>query len=328
MPSLQCQLWRLALRLVRRKQRFASAQALHDEIRRRRAAGRAYPSRRLCGRHAVSQERIAGMEVYTVQPRVGPAHGEARHILYLHGGGYVFDIVSQHWDFIGRLVDALGCAVTVPIYPLAPEHSHREVFAAMVPLWQALQLRYPGADLTVMGDSAGGGMALALAQVLRDGGQGLPRRLVLLSPFLDATGANPGIDALEPFDPMLSRPGGIECGRVYAGADPVSLPQVSPMHGVLRGLPPTTLFIGTHDILLPDCRKFRQMADEQGLALRYHEAEQMFHVWMLLPMPEADAAFAEIVHAVLADGLQPAESDVGPVPVRAAAAPQEVADPG
>ncbi|MCY1214215.1 alpha/beta hydrolase fold protein [compost metagenome] len=328
MPSLQCQMWRLALRLVRRKRRFASAQALHDEIRRRRIAGRAYPSRRLRARHAVSEERIAGMEVYTVQPRSGPAHGKARHILYLHGGGYVFDIVSQHWDFVGKLVDALGCAVTVPVYPLAPEHTHRDVFAAMVPLWQALQQRYPGADLTVMGDSAGGGMALALAQVLRDSGQALPRRLVLMSPFLDATGDNPGIDALEPFDPMLSRPGGIECGRVYAGADPVTLPQVSPMRGVLRGLPPTTLFIGTHDILLPDCRKFRQMADEQGLALRYHEGEGMFHVWMLLPMPEADAAFAEIVRSVLADDAHGAEGRDGLAPVRAAVAPQEVSHPG
>lgn len=328
MPSLQCHLWRLALRLVRRKQRFSSAQALHEEIRRRRVAGRAYPSRRLLARHAVSEERIAGMEVCTVQPRGGPAHGEARHILYLHGGGYVFDIVSQHWDFIGKLVDALGCAVTVPIYPLAPEHNHRDVFAGMLPLWQALQQRYPGADLTVMGDSAGGGMALALAQLLRDGGQPLPRRLVLLSPFLDATGENPGIDALEPFDPMLSRPGGIECGRVYAGPDPVTLPQVSPMYGVQRGLPPTTLFIGTHDILLPDCRKFRQMADEQGLALRYHEAEGMFHVWMLLPMPEAHAAFAEIVRAVLADGLQAKGDGDGAVTAHAAAMPQQVTDPG
>ncbi|WP_454738160.1 alpha/beta hydrolase [Cupriavidus necator] len=301
MPSLQCRLWRLALRLVRRKQRFASAQALHDEIHRRREAGRAFPSKRLCARHAVSLERVAGMEVYTVQPRAAVAAGKARHILYLHGGGYVFDIVSQHWEFIGKLVDALGCAVTVPIYPLAPEHTHRDVFGAMLPLWQTLQQRYADADLTVMGDSAGGGMALALAQVLRDSAQPLPRRLVLLSPFLDATGENPDIDALEPFDLMLSRPGGIECGRVYAGAEPVTRPQVSPMRGVLRGLPPTTLFIGTHDILLPDCRRFRELAQEQGLPLQYCEHEGMFHVWMLLPMPEADAAFVQIVQAVRRD---------------------------
>ncbi|MFJ1256964.1 alpha/beta hydrolase fold domain-containing protein [Cupriavidus sp. CuC1] len=137
-----------------------------------------------------------------------------------------------------------------------------------------------------MGDSAGGGMALALAQVARDTGRALPGRLVLLSPFLDATGSNPAIDALEPLDPMLSKLGGIECGRVYAGGDPVTLPQVSPIYGSLRGLPPVTLFIGTHDVLLPDCRTYRALAEQQGLPLRYYEYEGMFHVWMLLPMPE------------------------------------------
>ncbi|MGO4329423.1 alpha/beta hydrolase [Cupriavidus sp. 2TAF22] len=297
MPSIQCRLWRLALRLVRRKHRFSSAQALHEEIRRRRKAGRAEPSARLLARHEVSSEAIAGVdfEVYTVRPR---GAGSGRRILYLHGGGYVFDIVSQHWEFVGKLVDELGATVIVPIYPLAPEHTHREVFAGLMPLYERLVHGHDPAGLTVMGDSAGGGMALALAQLARDAGLALPGRLVLLSPFLDAGGSNPGIDAIEPLDLMLSRPGGIECGRVYAGDDPVTLAQVSPINGSLQGLPPTTLFIGTHDILLPDCRLFRELARQQGLPLRYFEYEGMFHVWMLLPMPEADAAFAQILAAV------------------------------
>lgn len=298
MPSIQYRLWRLALRLVRRKHRFSSAQALHEEIRRRRKIGRADPSPRLLARHEISMELVAGVEVYTVRPR---GTGSGRQILYLHGGGYVFDIVSQHWDFIGKLVDALGATVIVPIYPLAPEHTYRDVFAGMLPLYDQIVQRQPPASLTVMGDSAGGGMALALAQIARDSGRALPGRLVLMSPFVDATGSNPGIDALEPLDPMLSKPGGIECGRVYAGGDPVTLPQVSPIYGSLRDLPPVTLFIGTHDVLLPDCRAFRLLAQEQGLPLRYYEYEGMFHVWMLLPMPEADAAFAQIVAAVQAD---------------------------
>ncbi|WP_416052526.1 alpha/beta hydrolase fold domain-containing protein [Cupriavidus basilensis] len=298
MPSIQCRLWRLALRLVRRKQRFSSAQALHEEIRRRRKIGRANPTARLLARHAVSMEPVAGVEVYTVRPR---GNDSGRQILYLHGGGYVFDIVSQHWDFIGKLVDALGATVTVPIYPLAPEHTHREVFAGLLPLYDQLVRGNPPASLTVMGDSAGGGMALALTQVARDTGRALPGRLVLLSPFLDATGSNPAIDVLEPLDPMLSKLGGIECGRVYAGGDPVTLAQVSPIYGSLRGLPPVTLFIGTHDVLLPDCRAYRALAQEQGLPLRYYEYEGMFHVWMLLPMPESNAAFAQIVAAVEAD---------------------------
>ncbi len=315
MPSIQCRLWRLALRLVRRKQRFASAQALHEEIRRRRKTGRAAPSPRFLARHEVSVEPVAGVEVYTVRPR---GIDSGRRILYLHGGGYVFDIVSQHWDFIGKLVDGLGATVIVPIYPLAPEHTHREVFAGLLPLYDQLVQSRPPASLTVMGDSAGGGMALALAQLARDSGRPLPGRLVLLSPFLDASGDNPGIDALEPLDPMLSKPGGIECGRVYAGGDPITLPQVSPIHGGLQGLPPVTLFIGTHDILLPDCRAFRALAQQQGSPLRYYEAEGMFHVWMLLPMPESELAFAQIIAAVEADeGAQRHPPGLAPRPVQA-----------
>ncbi|WP_454726363.1 MULTISPECIES: alpha/beta hydrolase [Cupriavidus] len=299
MPSIQCRLWRLALRLVKRKHRFSSAQALHEEIRQRRKAGRAEPSPKLLARHEVSSQAVPGVdfEVYTVRPR---GAGSGRHILYLHGGGYVFDILSQHWDFVGKLVDALGATVTVPVYPLAPEHTHREVFGGLMPLYAQLVRDHAPASLTLMGDSAGGGMALALAQRARDAGLPAAGALVLLSPFLDAGAGNPGIDAIEPLDLMLSRPGCIECGRLYAGGDPVTLPQVSPIHGTLQGLPPTTLFIGTHDILLPDCRLFREKAQQQGLPLRYYEYDGMFHAWMLLPMPEATAAFAQIEAAVAA----------------------------
>ena len=77
---------------------------------------------------------------------------------------------------------------------------------------------------------------------------------------------------------------------------------MSPVYGSLKGLAPVTLFIGTRDILYPDCRKLRDKADSEGVRLHYREYDEMVHDWMLGPLPEAKHAIAEIVDTVSSDG--------------------------
>ena len=77
---------------------------------------------------------------------------------------------------------------------------------------------------------------------------------------------------------------------------------MSPVYGSLKGLAPVTLFIGTRDILYPDCRKLRDKADAEGVRLDYREYDEMVHDWMLGPLPEAKHAIAEIVDTVSSDG--------------------------
>lgn len=239
--------------------------------------------------------RQHGWRVYEMAPwgRELPRH----RVIYLHGGGYVSEIDQAHWGVCRRMATLVPARVVVPIYPLAPTHtaSHTVPIAAEI---VADVIRDAGDDtlVTLMGDSAGGGMALAVAQLLRDNGIGRPR-LVLIAPWLDlATMAEVEPGATR--DPMLSVPRLTRAAELYAGELPLEHPWVSPLFGSVEGLGPMTVFVGTRDLLLRDARRLRAAAREGGIPCEYHEAPGLIHVWPILPLPEARQARSAIVGSI------------------------------
>ena len=214
------------------------------------------------------------------------------------GGGYVNSFASQHWTLMSKLVQALNCTVTAPNYPHAPEYHVHDVFALLLPLYTELAARAGAANVILMGDSSGGGISLALAQRLREEGGEQPRQIILLSPWLDATLSNPDIPEFDRIDPFLGVEGLKYAGEVYArNVDPKNY-LVSPVYGSLKDLAPVTLFIGTCDILFPDCRKLRDKAAAEGVTIDYREYDGMVHDWMLGPLPESKHAIREIVEKI------------------------------
>lgn len=182
--------------------------------------------------------------------------------------------------------------MTVPIYPLLPEHHHRDVFPTLGRLYAKLMGEHGAEALTVMGDSAGGGMALALTQTLA--AEEVPGRLVLLSPWLDAAFGSPEIAAVQERDPLLFVPYLRVLGAAYAGADLVSIATVSPINGPLDHLRRVALFTSTRDVLNPDAHRLRSLAAERAVTVEFHEHDGLVHDWMLLPIPEARAALARV----------------------------------
>jgi len=295
MPSIQSKAINVLLRLMRMKRTV-------NRIRQRVESGnRTYtePSKRLHRKYQIAKRTINSHLVWTISPRQNTSE---KHVIYLHGGAYCNSFAPQHWDFMSKLVDMLRCTVTAPNYPHAPEHNVNDVFALMLPLYNELAASAGSANITIMGDSSGGGISLALAQRLREDGHAQPGHVVLLSPWLDATLSNPEIAQFDKIDPFLGVEGLKYGGAVYArDVDPKSY-LVSPVYGSLKDLAPVTLFIGTRDILYPDCRKLRDKAADEGVRLDYREYDQMVHNWMLGPMPEAKHAIAEIVEVIRSDG--------------------------
>ncbi|MEV2222456.1 alpha/beta hydrolase fold domain-containing protein [Nocardia vinacea] len=131
---------------------------------------------------------------------------------------------------------------------LAPEHTAREVFDWLLPLYEDLADHVPDGELIVMGDSAGGNPALS--QVVQAAANGAPRPAgsVLLPPCLDASLSDPAITALDRIDPIVSAHGVAELARMYAGPLDTHDPVVSPLFAALNGLPPIALITGTHEI--------------------------------------------------------------------------------
>lgn len=250
------------------------------------------PPKTLRTKCKVETRTIRGRNVFTLTPK---QNNSGKHILYLHGGAYVQNFVRQHWTFLGALAESLHCSITAPDYPLAPKHTYKDAFEMVVPLYKELIQTVHPANLIVMGDSAGGGFALALAQFMRTENLPQPAQLFLLSPWLDITMKNPAIQEIDPLDPFLGIEGLQKAGRLYAGnTDPDSY-LLSPINGPLEGLAAVYLFIGTRDILVADARRLRALMRERSLPLHYYEYEDMIHVWMLLNFPESKKAREEIV---------------------------------
>ena len=288
MPSIQAKLINVVLHVLRMKRTV-------NRMRERVENGdRTYtePSRRLHRKHRISKREVNGHLVWTIAPK---ENSSDKHVIYFHGGAYVNSFASQHWTLMSKLVETLNCTVVAPNYPHAPEHCVTDVFELMLPIYCEVSARAGSSNVTLMGDSSGGGISLALAQRLREDGHAQPGHVVLLSPWLDATLSNPEIGEFDKVDPFLGVEGLKYGGEVYArGVDPKSY-MVSPVYGSLKNLAPITLFIGTRDILYPDCRKLRNNAEAEGVKINYREYEGMVHNWMLGPMPEAKRAFKEII---------------------------------
>ncbi|CAM4416735.1 Putative acetyl-hydrolase LipR precursor [Mycobacterium basiliense] len=252
------------------------------------------PPRRVLKKIAVTRADLDGRPVYEISPRLGDRQPTG-HLLYLHGGAYVLDLLPYfHWPAIARLANTLARTMTVPIYPIAPEHSYREVFPFLLQVYRrVLQTRDPS-SIAFMGDSAGGGMAFALCHAVRDAGLPPPTDALLLSPWMHAALPDPAVPAVAKVDPFLNPDDLRAAGIRYAGGDPLDTTLVSPSMGPLVGLPRLTVFTGTHDVLNPDARAFRRRAQAEGLDVGWYELEGGLHAWMLLPGRQAAAALAEM----------------------------------
>ena len=218
-----------------------------------------------------------GDPVITVTPRSASSDW---NLVYLHGGGYIFPLLRPHWTMIRALIEATGATVTVPLYPLAPEHDHRPAWAMVDAVYDELSRTDSGKRLAVAGDRAGANFALSLAIRRRDAGAVLPDAIVLFSPWLDLTLSDPGARQVESRDGILAVDGAIQCGRWWVAEKDPRLPEFSPLYADLMGLPAMAVFQGTHDIFVVDARSFQNRAAAQCVELQYFEYEGAFHVFM------------------------------------------------
>jgi epsilon-lactone hydrolase len=267
------------------------------EATRRKFLSRTYPSPApipalLTKKVNVSKATIDGYSVFTLVPKT---NASKRHVIYYHGGAYVNDMGGPHWDIIDALIDATGATVTVPIYPLAPEQNHRPAFTFLADVYRDVLTKAAASDVVFAGDSAGGGLALGHAIELRDQKLPMPGRIILFSPWLDLTLADPEARKLERKDVMLAVDALRICGAWWAGGDDPRLPRLSPLYADFTGLPPIELYQGTNDIFVVDSRTFVKKVQTAGGAIHYGEYPGAFHVFVGATFtPEAKDVFRRI----------------------------------
>lgn len=284
MPSLKSHLVALILSHTRKKA-FRSPEGLHAWIAKSRPVQDHRPPAKIAARLDIAQRELGDHIVYEALPKgVTPS----RRILYLHGGAYCFEMTPFHWNLIAEMAERLGAHVSVPIYPLAPEHDFHAIYAFTGQVWR--DVLGQDAGVVVMGDSAGANMALVLSMMAAKEDWPRASRLVLLSPGVDMTLANPETIKVARHDPWLDIPGGTESVRIYAADIDIADWRISPLYGDLSVLPPTLVFCGTRDLLYPDCARFAEKARAVGSDVELVTGDRMIHVWPLIDMPEARRA--------------------------------------
>ena len=239
----------------------------------------------------VKQYKVDGMQVFE-----SAAEDDSKPVvLYIHGGAYVNNFSPQHWKAMAEWAERTGCGIVTPNYPLLFRYTAKDAHPLMIQLYKQLLERFPAKRIMIMGDSAGGGFALALTQEMKSDTLDLPSRMILISPWVDVAG---GDDALQEYDTFLNNEVLRHVGADWAGDMDVHNPVISPFYGDMQGLPPTDLFTGTWEVFYTDIVKTRDKMKAAGVDVRLHVKEKMGHVYPLWPCPEGNAARNEITEII------------------------------
>lgn len=245
----------------------------------------------------VQPTTLAGMKAERLSVPIAP---KEKVILYLHGGGYCIGSVDSHRPIAAALAAASKVTVVLPEYRLAPEDPFPAAVDDALAAYRALlEEGFAANDIVVGGESAGGGLTVALMIALRDAGGPLPAGAFLISPWCDMNGL--GDVSPEALDVDFLRPEQIAAFTEAYIPDGKIDALNSPATADLRGLPPLLIQGGEHEILVSQIRKLADKAKADGVDVTVDIASQMFHAWPLFAMlPEAQEATAEIASFVSA----------------------------
>nr|ABI18351.1 esterase/lipase [uncultured bacterium] len=242
----------------------------------------------------VEQVTVAGCAAEWVR---APGCQAGKAILYLHGGGYVMGSINTHRSMVGEISRASQAAALLLDYRLAPEHPFPAAVEDGVAAYRwLLDQGFKPQHLSISGDSAGGGLVLAVLVSARDQGLPMPASAIPISPWADMTCTNDSFKTRAEADPMVA-PGGINkmAARYLNGAD-AKHPYASPNFANLKGLPPLLIHVGRDEVLLDDSIKLDAKAKADGVKSTLEIWDDMIHVWHAFhPMlPEGKQAIVRV----------------------------------
>ncbi|MEC8927086.1 MAG: alpha/beta hydrolase [Candidatus Thermoplasmatota archaeon] len=218
--------------------------------------------------------------------------------VFLHGGGYcIGSSRTTHRIGLANLSKTTSCVCHSIDYRLAPQNPYPAALEDATKAWKAIVAENPDAQIILSGDSAGGGLSLALMMHLRDEGSRLPDAAVLFSPWTDLTCSSPTYKTLAKADPMLARVIPDDCASNYV---PESVdrkdPYISPVFGDFTGLPRTLILVGDREVLLDDSRRVGEKAKAAGVEIEVDIWPGMFHDWWLFgaSVPESKQCLRKV----------------------------------
>lgn len=253
------------------------------------------PTKEIMQHCHVEQQKQQNRTVFTITPKEGIKNDTV--ILYLHGGAYVAEMSQKHWEFIQAIVQDTGATVILPDYPLTPKYHYQDVFHMIVPVYTQLLQKTDSQNIIIIGDSAGGGMALALCEYLQEKQIMEPRKAILISPWLEVGLENPAIDSVQKDDKKLSKESLKIAGLAYAGGNQKNLKNylVSPLYGNVENLNNIVIYTGTYDILNPDVKEL--VKKNANIVVKEYEGKS--HIWLIDEREEAKEEYQDFIQQII-----------------------------
>ena len=269
------------------------------------APGRTWQDlRAMSAQMAAAQPAPAGVEVTAgeaggvpVERTRVPGSTPVRHVVYVHGGGYICGSAAGQRSFLAELARVADAEVHAVEYRLAPEHPCPAAIDDVVDATVAVQAVAGDQPVIVGGDSAGGGLAVAAVLEMRERDLSLPDAVFALSPWVDMTLGGDALEELAERDIMVRRNDLLMMRECYLGQGDPTGRHPSPGLADLTGLPPLLVQVGAEEVLVGDARLLAARAEQDGVATTLEVADGMFHTFQVLApdLPESQDAIASLV---------------------------------
>ena len=256
------------------------------------------PQKRVLSSLKVTKHACEGGAFYRAVPRT---YRSNKVVFYIHGGGFFLEAFDAHWSFCARLAKRTGCEIIFPEYPLVPEHNCVDTLAMLMDLYRKVLQKHSPKDVTIMGDSAGGTLALSVSLLARDRGLPPAHEIVLISPGFVVECENEKekrrLEEIKKHDFMLGDFPIDKIQKLWIPKEDLDGPKSDVTKRDPTGLPRITMFSGTYDILNVPARKYYKKLKALRQSVHYVERKHGIHVYALFPSakPEFDLIVSRVL---------------------------------
>lgn len=243
---------------------------------------------------AVEKSKICGLDAEWLIPDTA---ADDKVLLYWHGGAYLMGSCKSHRSVVSHIAGAAGVKALLPEYRLAPEHPFPAAIEDALMVYRGLIAEgYEPRNITVAGDSAGGGLTVAMLLSLREAGDPLPAAVCLMSPWLDLSGQGESMLSNKDHDPWFNPDDLPHVVKHYCENADLRNPLVSPVFADASGLPPVLIQVGGDEILLSDSERFAANVTAAGGTADLDVWPGMWHVWQMFIglIPESRRAVDQV----------------------------------
>lgn len=224
---------------------------------------------------AITSEQIEGVTCYWFAPE---NFDENNIIIYLHGGSYVLGSIQSHKPMVSHFASALSTRVLFIEYALAPEKPFPNGINDVLKVYRKLVNKYPNAIISIMGDSAGGGLSVSLIKMADKETLQMPSNVVLISPWLNLKCDTESHKSRKEIDPILTKDMLLEYANYYAGSD---WDEADPSQLSFNSFPPLFILVGSNEILFDDSKYFYEKIKPLQPNTKMKEYKDQCHVWLL-----------------------------------------------